>query len=201
MTKRRPEKQGRVMSLLFSLLFLLSGCAARTLPQWARPVQKTTDLRDAAFVRDEAYMQLKGRMLPQDAPDAPDALCVKDGAVSLTVGGETVYASPAEWTVQDAFFDDMDHDGAGELIVICWKKGSFGPHRPSWVKEDTEELTQRIFLLDYEEGQLRELWMSSALDITVASARTDGRGGLFLTSKEGGETEWRWLSWGPERVF
>lgn len=199
--KRLKEKRILLPLLLLPLMFLLLNSRAEALPSWAVFVEKTTDLRNVGFVRDEAFMQLKGRILPEDSPDAPDSLIVEQGTLRLCAGEKTVYESPAEWNVQDAFFDDIDHDGAGELIVICWKRGSFGPYRPSWVKEDTQDMTQHVFLLDYEAHLTRELWMSSALDITIASARTDGEGRLFLTSKEGEETRWHWVSWGLERVF
>ena len=35
--------------------------------------------------------------------------------------------------VQDSLYADIDRDGQDEKIVLLWKKGRFGKHRPFWI--------------------------------------------------------------------
>lgn len=116
------------------------------------------------------------------------------------------------WLVQDALCFDIDGDGTDEWILLVWKRGSFGPHRPTWVKHDEKGFSQHIFIYtdrseedDYKEDW-HAIWMSSKLGLQAASFSEGdeiggtGRHSLDITSPNGSVSRWGWLSWGLTRV-
>ena len=99
--------------------------------------------------------------------------------------------------VSDAFCQDIDIDGAPEIILMTWKRGSYDRYKPIWITEDTDEFTQHIFIYDWDsqrEDRLDPLWMSSALGIKVRSISIDAKNRIHLTDTDGKETVWEWGS-------
>ncbi len=123
------------------------------------------------------------------------ALTVQNGA------GETVWRSEKGWLVQDFCVGDVTGDGAPELLVLLYKRGSYGASRPFWEKENDAGWSQHIFIYSWsgEAGAPRPIWMASALPVRAAGFSLDG-GTLCLQTARGGETRWRWHSFGLERV-
>ncbi|MBQ9360184.1 MAG: hypothetical protein IJT96_04030 [Lachnospiraceae bacterium] len=102
------------------------------------------------------------------------------------------------WLVQDSLNFDINGDGIDEWILLVWKRGSYGPHRPSWVKHDEIVFSQHIFIytdrsqtvtdknaneasrisevidsaydtISENGGDWHAIWMSSAMDIKAVS--------------------------------
>ncbi|MDO4540721.1 MAG: hypothetical protein Q4B48_06460 [Syntrophomonadaceae bacterium] len=115
------------------------------------------------------------------------------------------FSTPPSWKVTDYLTGDIDRDGVEELLLLVWKQGSFGEHRPFWIEEDDPAYSQHLFIYKWEQGRLQPIWMSSALYPQIAAwepvARPDGSIALLLTAPEGevGE-EWVWGNWGIERA-
>lgn len=110
-----------------------------------------------------------------------------------------LYDTPDGVYVSDAFCQDIDRDGAPEIILMTWKRGSYDKYKPIWITEDTDEFTQHIFIYDWDsqrEDRLDPLWMSSALGIKVRSISIDKKNRIHLTDTDGKETVWEWGSWG-----
>ncbi len=113
--------------------------------------------------------------------------------------GEKIWELPKEYFVQDAVIADIDHDGGEELLVLCWKRGRFGKHRPSWVKRDEWGYSQHIFVYEIEGNTVRPKWMSSDIGEDAASVTFDD-GCLMITEADGDVAKWRWNSWGFEKM-
>lgn len=118
-------------------------------------------------------------------------------------GGRPVWSSPKEVRVQKSLSCDIDHDGEDELVLLCWKKGRYGAHRPFWVKRDEKAWSQHLFVYEYMGDQIRPKWMSSYLGQEISDMRPDNLISpvrrLWLTSQEGEVSSWIWVSWGFER--
>lgn len=141
-------------------------------------------------------------------------LRLKDRAVRITRGERILWESPEEIKVQDALSCDIDHDGAEELILLCWRIGRYGSSRPFWVKEDEKDWSQHIFVYEYEGDTVRAKWMSSYLGTDVAEfsscdvpprerpAAVEGppRQCLLLKDPDGGSSRWIWDSWGFTKI-
>lgn len=121
-----------------------------------------------------------------------------------------IWTSPEGVKVQEALSWDIDKDSEDELILLCWKKGRYGRHKPFWVEEDEKEWSQHIFVYEYGEGEVRPKWMSSYIGLDVAymtagsgEDRTPGQSEqtnhLWLTDPEGKISCWTWDFWGFTR--
>ena len=120
--------------------------------------------------------------------------------------GVTVYRGDRKiWTLertvrsQDILLADIDHDSQKELIILCWKRGRFGKHKPTWVKEDEKDYSQHIFIYEIMGDKVRPKWMASDIGMKAASWElTDGV--LSIEDTDGNLTKWVWLTWGLEKL-
>jgi len=109
-----------------------------------------------------------------------------------------IWSSPDAVLVQDAFFEDIDRDGSDELLLLCWKTGRYGTHRPFWIEEDERTWSQHLFVYECADGEVRAKWMSSYMGVEAAAIRPqDGR--LAITDRNGEVSIWTWGSWGFAR--
>ncbi len=105
--------------------------------------------------------------------------------------------------IQDTIYADIDRDGDDEKIVLLWKKGRFGKHRPFWIKEDEDTYSQHIFIYDVlNDGTLKQKWFASDIGREVVRMKIIGKNAdtLLLEDTEGNNTLWRWGSWGLKNV-
>lgn len=120
--------------------------------------------------------------------------------VDILCGNSLIWTSPADIKIQAALSCDIDNDGADELLLLCWKKGRYGEHKPFWVERDEKAWSQHLFVYEYAEGEIRPKWMSSYIgqDVAVMAVREGAPPGnhLMLTSSEGEISSWFWDSWG-----
>lgn len=114
--------------------------------------------------------------------------------VSVAYRENPVWDSPQNIKIQQALSCDMDYDGTDELILLCWKRGRFGKHKPFWIEEDEKNWSQHIFVYEMAHDKVTPKWMSSYIGQDVAEMAFDKR--LFLTDPDGEISCWRWESWG-----
>lgn len=131
------------------------------------------------------------------------AVSLTKKAVHITYENEKIWDSPEGVKVQQILSCDIDRDDCDELILLCWKRGRFGEHRPFWVEKDEKGWSQHLFVYEYAGSEIRPKWMSSYIgqDITSLSSGGNKNGDrwLLLTDPEGDVSFWRWSSWGFEK--
>lgn len=127
-------------------------------------------------------------------------ISLTDRAVHVDLGGERIWDSPGEAKVQQVLSCDIDRDDEEELILLCWKRGRYGKHRPFWVEQDERSWSQHIFVYEYAEHEILPKWMSSYIGQDVLSMgyskNKSGKEWLLLTDEMGAVSSWRWGSWG-----
>ncbi len=128
-----------------------------------------------------------------------------------------IWKSPADWRVTSFVIGDANHDKQADLIMVVWKKGSFGNDMPFWLQLNDQHIHCHLFLFDLAGDQAKPLWMSSALDQPIISLQIqdmneDGKNELliqegsysflsyFLNSDASEPTLWQWKSWGFYRL-
>ena len=120
--------------------------------------------------------------------------------VDILYQGNPVWTSPKDIKVQDALSCDIDNDGMDELLLLCWKRGRYGEHKPFWVEKDEKSWSQHLFVYEYAAGEIRPKWMSSYIgqDVTEISCREGAPPGVHLLfiSPDGVLSSWFWDSWG-----
>ena len=128
-----------------------------------------------------------------------------DGRVFLSNRHVTLYRNDTkawetnwDWNVQSACHADLDGDGSEELLLLVWKRGSYGDHRPFWVKHNDHDLKQHIFIYRADSNRdsgIRAIWMSSALPY-MEGMQTDIKGDVLITDQTGHVNLWRWEDFG-----
>lgn len=142
----------------------------------------------------------KGQIQCQPGVGEPEKIILECRTVSVFDQGEAVWQSDREIRVQDVLWGDIDHDGANELILLCWKRGRYGDSRPFWVTEDEKTWSQHIYLYDWTDGEIRPIWMASDIGLDVAEWSFDETARLVLTDRSGEQSTWDWISWGLSRL-
>ena len=132
-------------------------------------------------------------------------ISLKDRSVSVfsTLPGydDLLWKSNKEWLVSDLLIGDIDRDGDQEVLLLLWKRGSFGLHRPFWLEKDTRRFTQHIFIYDLSLANgLKPVWMSSSLEIPVLDWQLDEKNLIHIFDTENNVSVWGWMSWGLSRV-
>lgn len=149
------------------------------LPNWI-------DWERKEFTYETAQLQLQNRRLSLFLEDA-------EGGLS------PVYQTAWDWCVQDVLTYDINQDGQEELILLVWKHGSYGEHRPFWVKHNDIRLEQHIFIYQWDEtraARLRPIWMSSALGYQVTQIARGTKESLVVTDRTGESKVWQWQGFG-----
>lgn len=127
-------------------------------------------------------------------------ITLKNKAVFVYYGEEEIWRSDRDVKVQQIISADIDRDETDELILLCWKRGHYGKHKPFWIKRDEKSWSQHIFVYEYGKHELSPKWMSSYIGQDVRSMAScgnkSGENFLILTDTEDIKSYWRWGSWG-----
>lgn len=138
---------------------------------------------------------------------------LSNGKVTLSSGDCVIFETDKDILVQDAMLMNLDRAKGDELVVLCWKRGHFGKHRPFWIKKDTKAFVQHIYIYDIRDqnvsaGQndsksekeivVKPKWMASDIGLKAKSMDKDGRF-IVITDTKGVKTKWYWESFGLTR--
>lgn len=122
--------------------------------------------------------------------------------VQVYQGDSLIWTSPRGVKVQDVLFEDIDHDGSRELILLCWKIGKYGIYRPFWEEKNKDDRTwsQHIFIYDYRDEQIHQQWLASDIGIQVVHWSFTEEQFLRLEQTDQVTSYWTWLSWGLQFI-
>ncbi len=188
--KYSGNRRSRLRLFLLSGLLLLCLLAAGALVWW-----------EGGFLPGWTRWQNREFLADLDGDGGMERLRL-DGSRRLRIrkDGALFYESDRSWKVFDAMSGDLNGDGTEELILLVWKHGSYGKHRPMWVTWDPPVFSQHVFIFQAREGEMRPVWMSSAFGGEIAEGWLDADRRLHLMAPDGSETVWGWLSWGLQLV-
>lgn len=111
-----------------------------------------------------------------------------------------LWESEKDFLVSDVLTADIDRDGREEFMFLFWKRGYYGRYKPFWVKKDTSDFTQHIFIYRIEDGKVIPVWRASKMGVKVRDWSISENNALKITSEKGEETLWIWNEWGLERI-
>ena len=168
------------------------------IPAWIRWNEKeVTVYGDESALQDESN---------GESSDSASRVMVKLWKKKLEVtnsSGETTFVSKKDFKVQDVLVTDIDRDGDKEMIVLLWKHGLYGKHRPFWIEKDEKNYSQHVFIYDVDEvGNVSEKWCASDMGTVARRIRLmDKNDSIFLMEdKDKNCTLWMWDSWGVKTV-
>ncbi len=149
------------------------------------------------------FIFLPGYSKPSDrtVSDTDQGITVTETGRKLTVSlnDKEIWSLPEEVRAQDFLYDDIDGDGRKDLIVLCWKRGRYGKHRPTWVEHDEISWSQHIYIYRIEDDRVIPKWMASDIGVDAASWEYQN-GLLYITDTEGNVTKWKWIHRGLEKM-
>lgn len=147
-----------------------------------------------------AAWQEKTALCDLNSDGSTEKLVLKDRRMSVLQNGREIWTTDKGWETADFLIGDIDGNGRTELLLLVWKRGSYGSSRPFWVEEDERGYSQHIFIYRWKDGDLRPLWMSSRLRPEVRDWQMNAEGHLQILTSYKRETLWGWRSWGLERL-
>ena len=125
---------------------------------------------------------------------------LQNKTVRIKNDSSVIWTSPKEIKVQKALSCDIDNDHTDELVLLCWKKGRYGSHKPFWVEEDEEGWSQHLFVYEYSPDKISPKWMSSYIGQDVADITSNGKEApytrLWFQNPDNEMSSWVWDSWG-----
>ncbi|MBQ9438820.1 MAG: hypothetical protein IJU50_10875 [Lachnospiraceae bacterium] len=145
------------------------------------------------------YMGLQSAWAFMEGASGNFHLSLKHGLFQMQREGMDYFHSSPDWRVQDYLCTDLDHDGREEIILLVWKRGSYGSHKPTWVEKDEVGFSQHLFIYKPLERKLKPVWMSSKLGIEIQKME-EKDGSLLLTAPVGEKSLWSWRGWGLENL-
>lgn len=176
------KKSRKILLAILIVLLVLTAAAIAVLILW----------RSGAFLPRWIRWKEAAVSCDLNRDGQEDRLIVRDRQAAVAQKGSILFQSANDWKVSDALAADVDADGGEELILLVWKRGSYGSEKPFWVDRDEWDFSQHIFIYGAPEGTLRPLWMSSALEFAAVDWSADENGRLHILSTDGSETIWGW---------
>lgn len=155
------------------------------------------------------FLWSSGAFLPKWIVWTDKTFCDQSGQYEIRLKNKTlrvysddavIWTSPDRVKIQEALSCDIDNDGDDELLLLSWKRGRYGAHRPFFVEADEAAWSQHLFVYEYNEGDIRPKWMSSYMGLDVAGMAGNQKDApmcrLLLTDLKGEVSSWVWNSWG-----
>ena len=176
--------------IVIAVILFLAG--RPVLPSWI----VWQDKAQGVSVGDQMIVHLRGKevVVTKVAVDNTNP-----GEIASTIE-ETLWHSEGGVRVSDYLIGDIDGDSNPEMLLLVWKQGSYGQHRPFWVSEDTAKYTQHIYIYSIRKDLIKPVWMSSELEMKIKDWSLDKSGHLHITDTDGISTVWGWVSWGLMRL-
>ncbi len=165
------------------------------MPRWV----KWQEREEQYTLRDSKTYMDTNKLMAGDATENVTLSLKKKCLRIYGQDGEKLWESPSSWKIADAFFTDVDHDGAKEAVLLLWKRGSYGEKMPFWVEENESGWSEHIFIYDWDmtrSDRLLPIWMSSKMGYAAAELSYDEKDRLHLTEADGTEILLNWESWG-----
>lgn len=152
-----------------------------------------------------------------DGNGSREMYVLKNQQLKVFENNRQLWQTPREWQVKQVRLADADNDKQTELLLVIWKKGSFGKSKPFWFTGPDDKYTCHLFLYRLRSGRMKELWCSSALQYPIINLEvkdSDADGLNELNVREGPETgfayplrqlffhqdtKWIWKDWGFAR--
>lgn len=120
--------------------------------------------------------------------------------VTVSRDGTLLWESDNDWKAADVLTADLNRDGMEELLVLCWKRGSYGEYIPFWEEENDKEYSQHIFIYQMNGETIHAVWMSSRLKPQIKAWDITEENRIHIVTDKGEDTVWMWDRWGLERV-
>lgn len=112
---------------------------------------------------------------------------------------EDIWKTPSNLYIEDFIVADINSDDIDEIILLLWKRGSFGLDKPFWIEEDEKSYSQHIFIYTFYNNKIEAIWHSSKLPFEIKSMSLNNNNELEILDKSNNISFWTYKKWGLER--
>lgn len=163
------------LSLLLLALLSLSIISPSRIRQWSFT---GNDLKPINSSFPAALLQ-KNSSLDIDHDNITETLIVQSHQAKLMKDRQVLWASPIEWTVDQASLSDLNQDGELEIALLVWRPFKpwpidkvipFGGRIQNY--QDSSGYSCHLILIGWKRGEFREVWAGSALARPILSFET-----------------------------
>ncbi|WP_051656823.1 CapA family protein [Butyrivibrio sp. AE3004] len=112
------------------------------------------------------------------------------------------WQSDKEFFVQDVLSTNLDSDADEEIIVLLWKRGKYGKHRPFWITDADNSYSQHIFIYDIENDRVSQKWCTSELGRVIKRMKVMEKNNaiILFEDTDGNNTLWCWQGFGLKNI-
>lgn len=135
-----------------------------------------------------------------DQDGKPETLTLQKKRLILKRDGKTLYETPERWKIVSISIGDIDQDNVKEILALAWRHGDYGAYRPNWVKHDTIQWREHLYIFEVKDNQIKAQWMSSKLNPQIKSLRLNKDGSFTCVSPENQKSVWQWHGYGVYRI-
>jgi len=127
------------------------------------------------------------------------SLSISDKVATLyDISGEALW-STYDLLVQDGLVADLDGDGCTEIILLLWKIGKYGKHRPFWEPENDNAYSQHLFIYEVtRDKKVHQKWCTSDVGREIVRFKLMEKNNTILLVEDsaGVCTLWKWQDFG-----
>lgn len=197
------------MIVVAAMLFVATICTSQIC--FALDEEATYSIidRDEVKVPDDINWKEKGLTIKNSSGQTIKYV-LRNKTLKVYVDNKLIWQTARDYFIQDMFVSDIDgeesikHDARvnrrsdEEIVVLLWKEGRYGIHRPFWVHDDEKEYSQHLFVYNIEKDKVISRWGSSYMG-EEAKEMIFKNGLLFLTYRGNKESAWNWTGFGFEK--
>jgi len=153
---------------------------------------------------------LKQKQADLDNNLIKETYILENGKLTISENSKIIWQSSTEWWVDNFVLADSNNDGIADISLSLWKAGNFGSSKPFWVKENDMSVKNHFFVLDFINGEIKQVWGSSNLaepncKFQIADIDNDGKNDLIVIEGDYSQKPkcsgnyvavWKWNDWG-----
>jgi len=153
---------------------------------------------------------LKQEQADLDNNSIKETYILENGKLTISQNSKIIWQSPTEWWIDNFVLADSNNDGIADINLSLWKAGNFGSSKPFWVKENDMSVKNHFFVLDFINGEIKQIWGSSNLaepncKFQIADIDNDGKNDLIVIEGDYSQKPkcsgnyvavWKWNDWG-----
>jgi hypothetical protein len=185
----QPHRARAPAVLVSALALCLLSPANLTALQWRR----STFAHDSIQAVSTRAVQLTSADFNGDG--SLEELALANARAIIATGSQTLWESPAAWSVSQAIVSDLNDDGVPEATLVVWRPYASWPI-DRWLPHggridafhDAAGQSCHLILVGWKNGRWREVWAGSALSdplLQIAAVDLDLDGAEELLALEG----------------
>lgn len=135
---------------------------------------------------------------------------LKNGKLTIAINEKMIWQTPSTWWIDDFVLADSNNDGITDINLSLWKSGNFGTSKPFWIKENDMSVKNHFFVLNFINGEIKQVWGSSNLakpncNFKITDVDHDGKNDLIVIEGDYSQNlncagnyvaVWKWNDWG-----